>query len=140
MRPAVSRRPAQLNSPVTLIISSQIICARRARKRFRSEKLRNESSPNFSNFGPGFWPEFCSEISPNFSRIFRASFRGKRRPEKFTKKSPAFFNAKFPGKYEKDIHKMFLESRRSKKEGGQTKRKERERERGKCMEFQHWEG
>ena len=48
----------------------------------RSEKLQNESSPNFSNFGPGFCPEFCSEYSPKFSRIFRASFRGKRRPGK----------------------------------------------------------
>ena len=51
----------------------------------RSEKLQNESSPNFSIFSPGFCPEFCSEFSPNFSRIFRASFRGKRRPEKFTR-------------------------------------------------------
>ena len=83
-------------------------------KLFRSEKLQNESSPNFSNFRPEFCPEFCSEFSPNFSRIFRASFRGKRRPEKIHQKSPPFFNAKFPGEHEKNIHKHFLESRKSK--------------------------
>ena len=76
---------------------------------FRSEKLQNESSPNFSNFRP----EFCSEFSPNFSRTFRASFRGRRRPEKFHRKSPPFFNAKFPCKHEKNIHKILLESRQS---------------------------
>ena len=80
----------------------------------RSEKLQNESSPNFSNFRPEFCPEFCSEFSPNFSGSFRASFRGKRRPEKIHQKSPPFFNTKFPGKHEKNIHKMFLESRQSK--------------------------
>ena len=79
----------------------------------RSEKLHNESSPNFSNFCPGFCPEFCSKFSPNFSRMFHASFRWKRRPEKILQKSPPLFNAKFPGKYEKNIHKMFLEGRQS---------------------------
>ena len=68
-------------------------------RKLRSEKLQNESSPNFSNFRPEFCPEFCSEFSPNFVRSFRASFRGKRRPEKIHQKSPPFFNAKFPGKY-----------------------------------------
>ena len=80
---------------------------------FRSEKSQNESFPNFSNFRPEFCPEFCSEISPNFSRTFRASFRGRRRPEKIHQKSPPFFNAKFPGKHEKNIHKILLESRQS---------------------------
>ena len=80
---------------------------------FRSEKLQNESSPNFSNFRPEFCPEFCFEFSPSFSRSFRASFRAKRRPEKIHQKSPPFFNVKFPGKHEKIIHKMFLGSRHS---------------------------
>ena len=75
----------------------------------RSRKLQNESFPNFSNFRP----EFCPEFSPNFSRIFRASFRGRRRPEKIHQKSPPFFNAKFPGKHEKNIHRILLESRQS---------------------------
>ena len=70
-------------------IASQIV---------RSEKLQNESFPNFLNFRPEFCPEFCSEFSPNFSRSFRASFRGKRRPDFFFQKSPAFFNAKSPSK------------------------------------------
>ena len=77
----------------------------------RSEKLHNESSPNFSNFRPEFSPEFSSEFSPNFPRRFRASFRGKRRPKKNHQKSPPFFNANFPCKHEKNIHKIFLESR-----------------------------
>ena len=75
----------------------------------RSEKLQNESFPNFSNFRPEFCPEFCSEFSPNFSRTFRASFRGRRRPDKIHQKSPPFFNVKFPGKHEKKIFtKMFF--------------------------------
>ena len=80
----------------------------------RSGKLQNESFPNFSIFRPEFCPGFCSEFSPNFSRTFRASFRGRRRPEKIHQKSPPFFNAKFPGKHEKNIHKILLESRQSK--------------------------
>ena len=81
---------------------------------FRSEKWQNESSPNFSNFVPEFPPEFCSEFSPNFSRSFRALFPRQRRPDKIHQKSPPFFNAKFPGNYGKNIHKIFLESRQSK--------------------------
>ena len=95
----------------------------------RSEKLQTESSPNFSNFRPEFCPEFCSEFSPN-SRSFRASFRGKRRPEKIHQKSPPFFNAKFPGKHEKNIHKMFLESRQSKDSGKKKEPKLARRGRG----------
>ena len=57
----------------------------------RSGKSQNESFPNFSNFRPEFCPEFCSEFSPNFSRTFCASFRGRRRPEKFTK-NPRHFS------------------------------------------------
>ena len=70
----------------------------------RSEKLQNESSPNFSNFGP----EFCLEFSPNFPRIFRASFRLKRRPQKIHSKSPPFFNAKFAGKHEQKTFTKFF--------------------------------
>ena len=80
----------------------------------RSGKLQNESFPNVSNFRPEFCPEFCSEFSPNFSRSFRASLRGRRIPEKIHQKSPPFFNAKFPGKHGKNIHKILLESRQSK--------------------------
>ena len=88
---------------------------------FRSEKSQNESFPNFSNSRPEFCPEFCSEFSPNFSRTFRASFRGRRRPEKTHQKSPPFFNAKLPGKHEKNIHKILLESKQSKNFGGLPK-------------------
>ena len=64
---------------------------------FRSEKLQNESSPNFSNSCPGFCPEFCSRIFPEFFEDF-SCFVSKKNHQK----SPAFFNAKFPGKYEKN--------------------------------------
>ena len=90
--------------------SDATVCSHRY---VRSGKLQNESFPNFSNFHPEFCPEFCSEFSPNFSRIFRASFRGRRRPEKIHQKSLRFFNAKFPGKHDKNIHKILLESRQS---------------------------
>ena len=79
----------------------------------RSEKLQNEASPNFLDFRPEFCPEFCSEFYPNCSRSFRASFCGKRRPEKIHQKSPPFFNAKFPGNFESKFHKSFLESGQS---------------------------
>ena len=78
-------------------------------KYWGAHDLQNESFPNFSIFRPEFCPEFCSEFSPNFLS-FRASFCGRRRPEKIHQKSPPFFNAKFPGKFEEKIHKMFLES------------------------------
>ena len=70
----------------------EIPCAQKV----RSEKWQNESSPNFSNF----CPQICL-------RNFRASFPRKRRPEKIHQKSPPFFNAKFPGKYEKIFTKCF---------------------------------
>ena len=87
----------------------------------RQEKLQNESSPNFKlffEFGSRILPRISApDFPPNFSRIVRASFRGKRRPEKIHQKSPPFFNAKFPGRYgkKKSSHKMFLERRQSKK-------------------------
>ena len=78
----------------------------------RSEKLLNESSPNFSNFRPEFCPEFCSEFSPNSSRSFRASFW--RSQKKIHRKFPPFFNAKFPVNFEEQTHKSFRESGQSK--------------------------
>ena len=78
---------------------------------------KNESSPNFSSFRPGFSPEFSSEISPSFLRSFPALFASKGRPEKIHQKSPPFFNAKSPGKFEEKIHKSFRESGQSKKTG-----------------------
>ena len=81
---------------------------------FRSEKLQNENFPNFSNFRPEFCPEFCSEISPNFFEdFFVLRFVGDGDQKKIHQKSLPFFNAKFPGKHEKNIHKILLESRQS---------------------------
>ena len=70
--------------------------------------------PEFFEFSSRILPRILLRISPNFSRTFRASFRGRRRPEKIHQKSPPFFNAKFPGKHEENIHKILLESRQSK--------------------------
>ena len=79
---------------------------------FLGQESRSPKVPRiFRIFVPNFAPNF----SPNFPRIswgvFVLHFVGKRRPEKIHQKSPPFFNAKFPGKYEKNIHKMFLERR-----------------------------
>ena len=70
------------------------------------KSCRTKVSRVFRTFVPNF--------APIFSRTFRASFRGRRRPEKIHQKNPPFFNAKFPGKHEKNIHKILLESRQSK--------------------------
>ena len=78
------------------------------------ESCRTKVSRIFRNFVPNFAPNFAPNLTPNFSRIFRASFRGRWRPEEIHQKSPPFFNAKFPGKHEKNIHKILLESRQSK--------------------------
>ena len=108
---ASKNNPKSLELVFSLCCSAGIDAALVKKNNFlfvRSEKSQNESSPNFSNFCPEFCPEFLSEFPPNFSRSFRASFRGKRRPEKIHQKSPPFFNAKFPGNHEKNIHKMFF--------------------------------
>ena len=72
----------------------------------RSEKLQNESSPNFSNFCPGF----CSEFFEDFLCF---DLWGNGEQKKIHEKSLPFFNAKFPGKHGKNIHKIVLESRQS---------------------------
>ena len=75
--------------------------------------LQTESSPNFR---PEFCPEFCSEFSPNFLRIFRASFRRRRRPEKNSPKNPCHFSMQnSQANTKKNIHRILLESRQSKK-------------------------
>ena len=81
------------------------------------ESCRTKVSRIFRYFVPNFAPNFAPNFPRIFSRIFRASFRGKQRPEKIHQKSPPFFNAKFPGAHEKNIHKILLESRQSKYPG-----------------------
>ena len=77
---------------------------------FSGQKSCRTKVPEFFDFSSRILPRISSEFFPNFSRIFRASLRGKRRPEKIHQKSPPLFNAKFPGKFEEKIRKMFLES------------------------------
>ena len=77
------------------------------------QKVAERKFPEFFDISSRILPRILLRFSPNFSRTFRASFRGGRRPEKFHQKSLPFFNAKFPGKHEKNIHKILLESRQS---------------------------
>ena len=65
---------------------------RKSQQTLRSEKLQNESFPNFRIFRPGFCPEFCSEFSPNFSCF--ASWETETR--KNSPKIPAIFQCKIP--------------------------------------------
>ena len=64
-----------------------------------------------------FIPNFAPNFAPNCPRIFRGlfvlRFMGDGDQKKIHQKSPPFFNAKFPGKHEKNIHKILLESRQS---------------------------
>ena len=70
---------------------------------------------------PWIFRIFVPDFLQNFSRIFRALFLWKRRLLKIHQKSPPFFNAKSPSKYEKKaymcvyiyIHNIFLERRQS---------------------------
>ena len=80
----------------------------------RSQKLQNECSPNFSNFRPEFLPRILLRIFPEFFEDFSRFVSWETETRKIHQKIPPFFNAKFPGKHEKNIHKMFLESRHSK--------------------------
>ena len=70
--------------------------------------------PEFFEFLYRILPRILLRISPNFVRIFCALFPGRWRPQKFHQKSPPFFNAKSPGKFEENIHKSFLESMQTK--------------------------
>ena len=58
----------------------------------RSEKLQNESFPNFSNFRPEFCPEFCSECFEEFSCF--VSWETETR--KKSRKIPVIFQWKIP--------------------------------------------
>ena len=73
--------------------------------------------PKVSQIFGIFVPDFAPNVAPNFPRIFRGlfvlRFVGDGEQKKIHQKSPPFFNAKFPGKHEKIIHKVLLESRQS---------------------------
>ena len=79
------------------------------------ESGRTKVSRIFRIFVPNFAPNFA----PNFPRIFRGlfvlRFVGDGDQKKFTKNPRHFSMQKFPGKHEKNIHKILLESRQSNK-------------------------
>ena len=78
----------------------------------RSEKLLNESFPNFSNFRPEFCPEFCSEFSPNFRGYFVLRFV-ETETRKNSLKIPTFFQCKIPRQTRKNITKFFWRAGKS---------------------------
>ena len=72
----------------------------------RTEKLQNESFPNFSNFRPGF--------APNFPRIFRWFSSWETETRNNSPKIPAIFQCKiFRQTRRKNVHKILLGSRQS---------------------------
>ena len=75
----------------------------------RSGKLQNESFPNFSNFRP----RILLRIFPEFFEDFSCFVSWETETRKNSPKIPAIFQSKFPGKHEKNIHKILLESRQS---------------------------
>ena len=79
-------------------------------------KVAERKFPELFEFSSRILTRILLRIFPNFSRTFRASFRGRRKTEKFHQESPPFFNVKFPRQTrEKTIHKILLESRQSNK-------------------------
>ena len=78
------------------------------------ESCRTKVSRIFRIFVPNFAPNFAPNFPPEFLEDFSCFVSWRRRPEKIHQKSPPFFNANFPGKHEKNIHKILLESRPSK--------------------------
>ena len=75
------------------------------------KRCRTKSPRIFRIFVPNFAPNFAPNFPRKFSGVFVLCFVGNGDQKKFTKNPPPFFNAKFPGKFEEKIHKMFLESR-----------------------------
>ena len=63
---------------------------------------------------PRIFRIFVPNFAPNFPHFFEDFSCFTFRETETTKNSPPFFNAKSPGKFEKNIHKSFLESRQSK--------------------------
>ena len=77
-------------------------------------KVAERKFPEFFEFLSRMLPRVLLRIHPKFSRIFRASFCGKRRREKNSPKIPAIFQCKIPRQIlKKYVHKHFLESRQS---------------------------
>ena len=81
--------------------------------RIRSETLQNESSRIFRNFLSRISFRSLLRIFPEFFEEFSCFVSQETETKKVHQTSPPFFNAKFPGKYEKNIHYFFLESRQS---------------------------
>ena len=86
-------------------------------QRVRSEKLQDESSPSDSNFSSRVLPRISFRIFPEVLDDFSCFISWETETTiKIHQESPPFFNAKSPGKFEKKIHKSFLESRQSNRE------------------------
>ena len=73
----------------------------------RSEKLQNESFPNFSNFRPEFCPEFLLRIFPEFFEDFSCFASWETETSKNSPKSPPFFNVNCQANTKKIFTKFF---------------------------------
>ena len=62
----------------------------------RSDKLQNESSPNFLNFRPEYCPEFCSDFFSIFFEEFSCFVSQETDARKNSPKIPAIFQCKIP--------------------------------------------
>ena len=72
---------------------------------FRSETIADRKFPEFL--------EISSRILLRIFEDFSCFVSWETETRTIHEKSPPFFNAKFPGKHEKNIHKLFLESGQS---------------------------
>ena len=75
-----------------------------------SRVCKARSSPDFLNFRPEFFTEFCSECFEDFSCFVFLETETTDNHQH----SPLFFNAKSPGKSEEKIHKSFQKSSQGK--------------------------
>ena len=109
------RRPAESNflRPPKLVLQGALYVSPPPQNRtiLGQKSCRTKLPRIFRIFVLNLAPNFA----PNFPRIFRdffvLRFVGETETWKNHQKAPPFFNAKFPGKHEQNIHKMFLESR-----------------------------
>ena len=74
----------------------------------RSQKLQNESFPNFSNFHPDFCPESCSEFSLKFLEDFSCFISWETETITNSPKIPAIFQCKIPRQTTKNIFTKFF--------------------------------
>ena len=100
----IVRYPIKTSTKECVILSRQVSLGQKS-CRTKVPQIFWISVPDFSRIVLRLFPEFL--------RVLRASFRGKRKPQKIHQRSPLFFNTKSPGKHKKNVH-IFLERGKAK--------------------------